>query len=197
MNWPTQPGCKTRKTGKLRIIVADDCYFSLEAMRIIFRKLGLSKQCKFVANGQQVTECYQTILSESNYNTKDITIILIDFEMPILSGLEAIKVIKDQVNSVNLSLAMRQRLTTMTLQTNSNGRERPKKQLPYPKFIMCTAYRNNEFQEFVKERGVDFIINKPVMATEIETVIREYILKGVEEIIVQDVSDDSEVSDEY
>jgi CheY-like chemotaxis protein len=62
-------------------------------MRIIFRKLGLLKQCKFVANGQQVTECYSTMISESNYNTKDIIIILIDFEMPILSGLEAIKVI--------------------------------------------------------------------------------------------------------
>ena len=94
-------------------------------------------------------------------------------------------------------MATRRSLTTMTLQTASNGRERPKKQLPYPKFIMCTAYRNNEFQEFVKERGVDFIINKPVIEKEIETVIMEYILKGVGEIIEQDFSDDSEVSDEY
>ena len=69
-------------------------------------------------------------------------------------------------------------MTTMTLLTqgNTQGRDPTKKQMPYPKFIMCTAYRNNEFLESLKERGVDFIINKPVDEAEIETVIRKYIL---------------------
>lgn len=48
-----------------------------------------------MADGQQVVENYKDMIAESHYNTKDIVIILIDFEMPMLSGLEAIKVIKD------------------------------------------------------------------------------------------------------
>lgn len=67
--------------------------------------------------------------------------------------------------------------------------------MPYPKFIMCTAYRNNEFLESLKERGVDFIINKPVNETEIETVIKTYIMKGVNEIVEQDDSSESEGSE--
>ena len=48
-----------------------------------------------MADGQQVVENYKNMIDESRYNTKDVVIILIDFEMPLLSGLEAIKVIKD------------------------------------------------------------------------------------------------------
>jgi len=36
----------------LRIICADDSYLNLEALRVVFQRLGLIDYCVFVSNGQ-------------------------------------------------------------------------------------------------------------------------------------------------
>ena len=37
---------------KLNIICADDTYFNLEALRIVFQNIGLIEYCHFVSNGK-------------------------------------------------------------------------------------------------------------------------------------------------
>ena len=88
----------------LNIICADDVYFNLEALRIIFNKIGLLKNCHFVSNGQLLVDTCKNIVSFSDFETDDITVIVTDFEMPMLSGLEAIKEISAFYNHTNLKL---------------------------------------------------------------------------------------------
>ena len=41
---------------KLSIICADDVYYNLEALRIVFTQLKLVQYCNFVNNGQAVVD---------------------------------------------------------------------------------------------------------------------------------------------
>ena len=77
-------------TTNLRIICADDMYLNLEALRVVFSRLGLLQYCDFVSNGQQVIEsCIR------HYNSKEpgqetVTIVIVDYEMPVMTGLQAV-----------------------------------------------------------------------------------------------------------
>ena len=52
----------TRNDLKLSIICADDAYYNLEALRLIFQKLGLLEVCHFFANGREVIDyCKQNV----------------------------------------------------------------------------------------------------------------------------------------
>jgi len=42
---------ETPKQTELNIICADDKYFNLEDLRLVFQKLDLVKKCTFVSNG--------------------------------------------------------------------------------------------------------------------------------------------------
>jgi hypothetical protein len=44
---------------KLKIICADDEFFSLEAFRIVFKQLGVEKYVSFVQNGQHIIDNYK------------------------------------------------------------------------------------------------------------------------------------------
>jgi hypothetical protein len=52
MTLPDNKGESMRK-GRLRIICADDCHFSLEALRVIMLNLGVLANSKFVRDGKQ------------------------------------------------------------------------------------------------------------------------------------------------
>ena len=45
---------------QLRIVVADDYYFSLETFKFVFKKLGISDYCHFYSNGQEVIDDCKT-----------------------------------------------------------------------------------------------------------------------------------------
>jgi hypothetical protein len=47
---------KTGSERNLRILCADDTYYSLEALEITFRNLGLLEYCMFFNNGKEVVE---------------------------------------------------------------------------------------------------------------------------------------------
>lgn len=51
MSQPVSFGSFLSKGKKLSIICADDVYYNLEALKIIFAQLGLDEFCHFVNNG--------------------------------------------------------------------------------------------------------------------------------------------------
>ena len=67
---------------KLSIICADDVYFNLEALRVIFRGMGLLDYCHFVATGRQLIDCCAKNLYELEEGEDAITIVIMDYEMP-------------------------------------------------------------------------------------------------------------------
>ena len=51
MNKPVALGTMAQGRRKLSIICADDVYYNLEALKIVFTQLGLADFCHFVNNG--------------------------------------------------------------------------------------------------------------------------------------------------
>jgi hypothetical protein len=86
---------------KLCIICADDIYYNLEALRLVFSNLGLEEHCSFLNDGRQVVRSCIKNVEDSTDPQNMVTIVIVDFEMPVMSGLEAIKEIKAYYNEVN------------------------------------------------------------------------------------------------
>lgn len=45
------------KGKQLSIVCADDVYYNLETLKIVFQRMGLSDYCNFVTTGQEVVDC--------------------------------------------------------------------------------------------------------------------------------------------
>ena len=43
---------------KIKIVCADDVYYSSEALRVVFTNMGLIKYCTFVNNGRQLVDYF-------------------------------------------------------------------------------------------------------------------------------------------
>ena len=85
----------------LSIICADDIYYNLEALRLVFKNLGLLDYCHFVNDGKQVVDCCIKNVEESEEGAETVTIVIVDYEMPMMTGLEAIKEIQAFYSLVN------------------------------------------------------------------------------------------------
>jgi len=85
----------------LRIICADDMYLNLEALRVVFTRLGLIDYCVFVSNGQQAVEYCIRNVNEITYGQDSITIVIVDYEMPFRTGLQAIAEVRAFYNQAN------------------------------------------------------------------------------------------------
>ena len=79
---------------KLSIICADDMYLNLEALRVILNSLGLADFCKFVENGKELADSCIDETKSLEPNTELMQIIITDYEMPMKTGIEAIKEIR-------------------------------------------------------------------------------------------------------
>ena len=88
---------------------------------------------------------------------------IIDFEMPVLNGIEAIKEIRSTISNHNE--------TAMThFQTTELVLDKPKI-IGLPTFAMFSQYSDPHFRGYCKERGVDFFIEKPPNENEIASLI--------------------------
>lgn len=65
----------------------------------------MSEYCHFVHNGLAVIECCAKNLYEAKADEDLITIVIADFEMPKLTGLEVIKEIRALYTTVNQQLS--------------------------------------------------------------------------------------------
>ena len=76
---------------------------------------GLSRRAEFFRNGQEVVNYFTTLLK--NYEQDDlnesriqpIALLLLDINMPIMTGIEAISIIKKKFRQANNALASRGR----------------------------------------------------------------------------------------
>ena len=64
---------------KLNIICADDAYFNLEALRIVFKNLGLLQFCQFVSDGKQVVDLCIQNYNEQQKGIQMVNIVIIDY----------------------------------------------------------------------------------------------------------------------
>ena len=75
----------------IKILVAEDNPVNQLVIKMMLAKLGY-KNCKFVLDGEKAIE--ELRLSEIN-GIPDYSLILMDMQMPVMDGIEATKIIKD------------------------------------------------------------------------------------------------------
>ena len=94
---------------ELRIVCADDYYYNIEALRLVFSRLGLVKFCHFCNAGKDLVEYLSNRTTEycqqAEPSVREIPIVIVDFEMPHLDGLETIKELKAMYNIKNFGIS--------------------------------------------------------------------------------------------
>lgn len=161
--------CLVGNNYKFDIVCADDIYYNIEALRLVFQDLGVLQHCHFFKNGQEVIEYCKdnvngTVKPYSKRLQKDLPIVIVDFEMPECNGLDTIKEIKALYTITNHMLAAKKR-GKQGCTTNADYH------LVMPKFVMFSAHVRRGFESFIKEKGVDFIISKPPNKEEIFNIL--------------------------
>ena len=84
--------------------------------------------------------------------------VIVDYEMPMMTGLEAIKEIRALYSTINARI-WHAALNQTRAETGS-----PKTGIQYirlPKFALFSVHKNKAFEEFAMERGVDYFVDKP------------------------------------
>ena len=84
-----------------------------------------------------------------------MTIVVIDYEMPTMTGLEAIKEIKALYNAVNTRITRNREISSET------GSKTGLRDIRMPVFALFSCHQNQAFQHFCLQRGVSQILDKP------------------------------------
>ena len=124
---------------KLRIICADDIFLNLEALRIAFVNIGLEEYCKFVRNGQEVVEACQAEVGSLKHNEGLTQIVITDYQMPFMTGVEAITEIRAFYNIQNARI---RQVKTSMVNDSDNIRL---KELTMPTFLMFSVHNSRIF----------------------------------------------------
>ena len=66
----------------------------MEALRLLLDRLGYTDFCSFVPDGQQLIDCCAKNLYEKDDREDVVTIVIVEYEMPFMNGLKAIKGVK-------------------------------------------------------------------------------------------------------
>lgn len=80
-----------------------------------------------------------------------VTIVIADFEMPVMNGLEAIREIRAFYSTINQRL----RKKMLIQQSSELISTQSVKSLTMPKFVMFSVHTKKGFLDYVMERGVN------------------------------------------
>ncbi len=124
------------------ILVADDQYMNLEALKINLQEINKIKKSEFYVNGQEVIDRVKEVLTQPNKLARPIQALLLDFQMPVKNGIQTVQAIKRMYESIK----------------NEEGRN-----LLEPNYIFLSAHiANLSFQNHCKTIGVEYFFEKPV-----------------------------------
>jgi CheY-like chemotaxis protein len=126
---------------ELNIICADDKFFNLEDMRIIFSKLDLVDRCLFVNNGKEAVDAYFHVLEKNTFDKAEQTILFLDYDMPNMTGIEVINELQAYY------LVNKQRLLNAAklFSEDENGGKAIMRPIQKPTFVICSAFSSQPF----------------------------------------------------
>ena len=133
-----------------RILVVDDDIFNISALQMILNKLGYT--CDTAYNGQQaidkVVEREQASRKIGGNKSIQYRLILMDYNMPVMNGLEATRILKNKIKDGELEEIS---------------------------IIACTAFLNDKEKLYASELGVDAYCYKPLNKDRVSTLVKKYV----------------------
>lgn len=127
---------------------ADDTFYNLETLRLVFDKLGLIDHCVFVNDGEEAKDAVIKAVTDSDFERKYelVLIVIVDYTMPYMNGVEVVKEVTKFYNTMNWRLEPQQPIYE------------PVKAEILPTFCMFSCHSFKGFREHVLSQGVDYII---------------------------------------
>ena len=84
------------------ILVADDQYMNLEALKINLQEINKIKKAEFYVNGQEIIDrVLEVLTTETTTLVRPIQALLLDFQMPVKNGIQTVQAIKRIYQSIN------------------------------------------------------------------------------------------------
>ena len=88
------------------IVVVDDQYVSLQSVMLKVEDLGITNKLVMLSNGQEACDFFEGALKETenlgnSASEQPVCLLLIDINMPIMTGMEAVKIIRHRYESLN------------------------------------------------------------------------------------------------
>ena len=140
--------------------MADDQAINLEVMKSSLKEFNLLKKCSFAINGQeavdQVTRTIDSLedsILDSSKPFRPVELMILDLQMPVLNGLDAIKKVKQ----------IYERLRA----------RHPESQIEKPTFIFVTAFCSKSLREYTKDQDVFGVFEKPMSQDDLKNVLLE------------------------
>jgi CheY-like chemotaxis protein len=115
-------------------------FLNLEALRIALVNMGLAEYCQFVRNGQEVVEACLGEVDRLEYNEGLTQIVITDYEMPFITGVQAIAEIRAFYSIQNVRI----RQVRNSIMDRKNGSVRLR-ELIMPTFIMFSVHKTRIF----------------------------------------------------
>jgi CheY-like chemotaxis protein len=113
-----------------------------------FETLGLLEHTEFVFNGQDAVLKVAELFGKG----ERISLVLTDFQMPRLNGIQAITKIRNFYQT-----------------QRANGKE-----VMDPEFVFMTAYKTSGFDALVKDLGSDIpVFEKPLQVDQLQEILNE------------------------
>lgn len=109
---------------------------------MVFLKLGLKDNCKVFSDGKSVVNWFVQHLKDPNAYSKDkVCVVIIDFEMGGINGLEAVKEIRAMYNIINEQLRDSSAIRMSELEhTESNNTQPEERFFNMPVFVMFSVH---------------------------------------------------------
>lgn len=86
-----------------KIIVAEDQLIIMQILKQHFKDLGLIEYCEFCTDGQMAINTVkrlidEAVIEENVVDSNPISIMLVDFQMPLKNGMEVIEFTNQKIN---------------------------------------------------------------------------------------------------
>ena len=109
---------------------------------------------------------------EAEWGVDTVTIVIVDFQMPMLTGLDVVREVRATYQSVN------NKLNGVSFESQSEKSDQG--QMRMPTFCLFSVHNHKAFVDYARDKGVNYFLEKPPNPSQLNKVIQD-ILNDAEE----------------